>query len=83
MEFTPEAGGAAKTIAGPPPPRPGAFRVEETPPARDATAGRCLVDAPDLSDRHDLGSVTVFADEADRSSRRTSAAADDPAAIAI
>ena len=32
-------------------------------PPRDAIAGRSVLDAPGLSDRHDLGTVTVFADE--------------------
>ena len=32
IEFTPESGGAAKTLAGPQPSRPGVFRVEDTPP---------------------------------------------------
>src|SRR5207237_690671 len=39
-------------------------------------------DAPRLSDRHDLGSVTVFADEKTATAEAKAHPADDPAAIA-
>ena len=55
IEFTPEAGGSSRRAAGPPPSRPGAFRVEGAPPAAGRIAGRCVLEAPGLSDRHDLG----------------------------
>ena len=43
--------------------RPGAFRVEGTPPAPGRYRWALIVDAPGLTDRHDLGVITVFADE--------------------
>ena len=36
---SPEEGGQPKTLVGPQPSRPGAFRVEDTPPAPGSTAG--------------------------------------------
>ena len=63
VEFTPEAGGAATVFAGTPPLRPGAFRVEGVPPAAGRYRWVLTVDAPGLTDRHDLGMVTIFADE--------------------
>ena len=63
VEFTPEVGGQPTALVGPQPLRPGAFRVEGAPP----TAGRyrwvLVLEAPGLTDRHDLGNITVFADE--------------------
>ena len=81
LEFTPEAGGAAKTISGPPPTRPGVFRIEDTPPGAGRYRWALLVDGPDVSDRHELGSVTVFANEAAARAAASSGAADDPTAI--
>jgi len=82
VEFTPEAGGPATALTGPKPSRPGAFRVEGAPPAAGRYRWALLLDAPALSDRHDLGTVTVFAD--DKAARAEAAAQppDDPAAIA-
>ena len=39
LEFTPAAGGSATVLAGSPPLRPGAFRVEGAPPAASTTSG--------------------------------------------
>jgi RND family efflux transporter MFP subunit len=64
VEFTPEAGGEPRVLAGPPPSRPGAFRVEEAPPAPGRYRWALVLDAGDLSDRHDLGTIRVFADDA-------------------
>ncbi len=64
IEMTPESGGAAVTLAGTPPLRPGAFRVEGTMPPAGRYRWVLRVDAPGVSDRHDLGLVTVFADDA-------------------
>ena len=65
LEFTPAAGGSATTVLpGSPPLRPGAFRVEGAPPAAGKYRWALKVDAPELSDRHDLGDVTVYADQA-------------------
>src|SRR5215213_2367111 len=63
VTFTPEAGGAATVFGGTAPLRPGAFRVEGVPPAPGRYRWVLTVDAPGLNDRHDLGVVTVFADQ--------------------
>ena len=82
IEFTPESGGAAKVLAGPPPSRPGAFRVEDIPPASGRYRWALILDAPGLPDRHDLGSVTVFADEQAAAADSEKQPPEDPAAIA-
>ena len=83
VEFRPESGGQPISLAGPPPSRPGAFRVEAPAPAPGRYRWALVLESPALSDRHDLGAITVFADQraavADGESR---AAKDDPAAIA-
>src|SRR5687767_1777765 len=63
LEFTPESGGATKALVGPKPSRPGAFRIEEPPPAPGRYKWALVLEAPGLSDRHDLGTTTVFSDE--------------------
>ncbi|OFW48941.1 MAG: hypothetical protein A3G77_05095 [Acidobacteria bacterium RIFCSPLOWO2_12_FULL_68_19] len=63
LEFTPESGGAPVVLQGNPPSRPGVFRVEGAAPPAGRYRWALIVEAPDLSDRHDLGAVTVFADE--------------------
>ena len=63
IEFTPEQGGTPAVRRGSSPSRPGAFRVEGAPPIAGRYRWALLLDAPGLTDRHDLGSVTVFADE--------------------
>ena len=82
IELTPEAGGAPTTLRGAPPSRPGAFRVDGTPPAAGRYRWALLVDAPGLSDRHELGSVTVFADDASATADAAKRAPEDPSAIA-
>ena len=64
IELTPESGGAAVTLPGTEPLRPGAFRVEGKLPAAGTYRWALLVNAPNLTDRHDLGMTTVFADMA-------------------
>ena len=64
LEFTPESGGAPIVLQGNPPSRPGVFRVEAASPPAGQYRWTLVVDAPDLSDRHDLGTIAVFADEA-------------------
>jgi RND family efflux transporter MFP subunit len=81
LEFTPEAAGAPLVLRGSPPSRPGAFRVEGTPPAPGQYRWALLVNAPGVSDRHDLGTVTVHRDEAAAAADATKGPADDPAAI--
>jgi membrane fusion protein, heavy metal efflux system len=63
IEMTPERGGATVTLAGSEPLRPGAFRVEGAMPPAGRYAWALLLDAPGLSDRHDLGVTTVFSDQ--------------------
>ena len=48
-------------LTGPRPSRPGAFRVKDVPPAPGRYRWALVLDAPGLSDRHDLGTITVFA----------------------
>src|SRR5829696_6556085 len=81
VTFTPEAGGAATVFAGTPPFRPGAFRVEGVPPAAGRYRWVLAVDAPGLSDRHDLGVVTVFADQKTAFAEAEKQPAGDAAAI--
>jgi RND family efflux transporter MFP subunit len=82
VEFTPMARGQAHTLAGPTPARPGAFRVEGAAPAAGRYRWALLLDAPNLSDRHDLGEVTVFGDEQTAIAEAAKRPAEDAAAIA-
>lgn len=81
IEFTPESGGAPQALPGSEPSRPGAFRIEGAPPAPGRYRWALIVEAPGLSDRHDLGTVTVFADEPAANADAAKRPADDPAAI--
>ena len=65
IEMTPEPGGSPTTLAGSDPLRPGAFRVEGQLPPAGRYRWALLVNAPGLSDRHDLGITTVFKDDAE------------------
>ena len=83
VEFTPESGGQATSLIGPPPSRPGAFRVEEAAPAAGRYRWALVLESSALSDRHDLGTITVFTDErAAIADAESHAAKDNPAAIA-
>ena len=82
IELTPERGGAPTVFRGSPPSRPGAFRVEGTPAAAGRYRWALVLEAPALSDRHELGTVTVFADEPSAKADADKQPADDPAAIA-
>jgi RND family efflux transporter MFP subunit len=64
IEFTPAAGGTPVTLRGNEASRPGVFRVEGPAPPAGTYRWALLVDAPGLTDRHELGEITVFADEA-------------------
>jgi RND family efflux transporter MFP subunit len=81
LEFTPESGGTPVVLQGNPPSRPGVFRVEAASPPAGRYTWALIVDAPDLADRHDLGAITVFADEASAVADATQQADDDAAAI--
>jgi membrane fusion protein, heavy metal efflux system len=82
IEFRPAGGGAPTLLRGSAPSRPGAFRVDGVPPAAGRYRWALVVDAPGLSDRHDLGEVAVFADEASARADASKRPADDPSAIA-
>jgi membrane fusion protein, heavy metal efflux system len=82
IEFTTESGGPPTVLRGSPPSRPGAFRVDGTPPAAGRYRWTLVIEAPALTDRHDLGAVTVFANEANAKAEVDKRPPDDPAAIA-
>jgi RND family efflux transporter MFP subunit len=82
IEFTPAAGGASVSLPGTEALRPGAFRVEGKLPPSGKYTWALLVDGPDLTDRHDLGIATVFADEKSAVADAEQRKADDPAAVA-
>ena len=81
-EFLPERGGTPTIFAGTGPLRPGAFRVEGVPPGPGTYRWAVLVDAPGLKDRHDLGTVTIFANQAAALADAGRRQADDPSAFA-
>jgi RND family efflux transporter MFP subunit len=81
IEMTPDTGGAAVTLPGSEPLRPGAFRVEGKLPPAGRYKWALLVQAPGLEDRHDLGTAVVFGDEAAAVAEAEKRPADDPAAI--
>jgi membrane fusion protein, heavy metal efflux system len=82
VEFTPQAGGSPSSLVGPKPSRPGAFRVEGPPPAAGQYRWALVLDAPGLTDRHDLGEIRVFADEPTANAEAAKRPADDASAIA-
>jgi cobalt-zinc-cadmium efflux system membrane fusion protein len=82
IEFMSESGGAATVLSGSEPSRPGAFRIEGAAPPAGRYRWTLVIDAPGLSDRHDLGAVTVFADERSANADAEKHAADDPSAFA-
>ena len=82
LEFVPESGGTPAVLEGNEPSRPGVFRVESAAPPAGRYRWTLAIDAPGLSDRHDLGLITVFADDQAAVSDAESRAGDDPAAIA-
>jgi RND family efflux transporter MFP subunit len=81
LEFTPESGGETKALVGPSPWRPGIFRVAEPPPAAGRYRWALVLEAPGLADRHDLGMVTVFPDDASARAASEPGAPEDAAAI--
>ena len=82
IEFIPESGGQSTVLTGSSPSRPGAFRVEDVPPAPGRYRWALVLDNAPVSDRHELGTVTVFADEAAARSAADASPGDDPTAIA-
>jgi len=82
IEFVPESGGSRTVLRGSAPSRPGAFRIEGKPPAAGRYRWALVVEAPGLVDRHELGTTTVFGNEAAAKAEAEKHPADDPAAIA-
>ncbi|MBI2827922.1 MAG: efflux RND transporter periplasmic adaptor subunit [Acidobacteria bacterium] len=81
LEFTPESGGTPIVVQGSEPSRPGVFRVLGPMPPAGRYRWVLAIEAPDLSDRHDLGTITVFADAAAAVADAESSGEDDPTAI--
>jgi RND family efflux transporter MFP subunit len=81
IEFTPDAGGATVTLPGNEASRPGVYRVLGNAPAAGRYRWQLVIETPDLTDRHDLGTVTVFGNQADAYADAESRSADGPAAI--
>jgi cobalt-zinc-cadmium efflux system membrane fusion protein len=82
IEFAPETGGGPKVIPGSEPVRPGAFRVEGAAPPAGRYRWSLVIEASELTDRHDLGAVTVFADEPSANAEAATHQTDDPSAFA-
>ncbi len=81
IEFTAETGGPPAVLPGAEASRPGVYRVLGTPPAAGRYRWALVIEAPDLVDRHDLGPVTVFAEQAAAVADAESQPEADPAAI--
>lgn len=81
LEFAPETGGTPNVLQGMEPSRPGVFRVEGAPPQPGRYRWALVIEAPDLSDRHDLGLVTVFGDQEAAVADAERRPEEDPAAI--
>jgi RND family efflux transporter MFP subunit len=81
IEFTPPAGGAPIVLQGNEPSRPGVFRVQAPSPPAGQYRWALVIDAPGLSDRHELGTVRVFADQEAAVADAEEHADEDPTAI--
>jgi len=82
LEFIPDSGGAATLVHGSEPSRPGAFRVEGAAPPAGRYRWSLVIEAPGLADRHELGLITVHADEQSANADAEKRSGDDPSAIA-
>ena len=81
LEFTPESGGSPIVVQGQGPSRPGVYRVEGAMPPAGRYRWALIVEAPDVTDRHDLGMETVFAELAAAVADAESRPAGDASAI--
>jgi RND family efflux transporter MFP subunit len=81
LEFTPESGGAVVTLPGNEASRPGVYRVLGDAPPAGRYRWQLVIETPDLTDRHDLGAITVFANQSDAFADAENQSAEDPAAI--
>jgi cobalt-zinc-cadmium efflux system membrane fusion protein len=82
VEFTPQSNAPPVVLQGNEPSRPGVFRVEGVVPPPGTYQWALVVEAPDLADRHELGSVTVFADARAAAAAAEAEGGEDAAAIA-
>jgi membrane fusion protein, heavy metal efflux system len=64
IDMTPVNGGSRVILQGDVATRPGVYRIEQPMPAAGRYRWALAIDAPGLADTHDLGEVTVFADDA-------------------
>jgi RND family efflux transporter MFP subunit len=81
IELTPASGGEPVILTGPAPSRPGVFRVEAPAPRAGRYRWALVLDSPGLADRHDLGDIAVFADDARAAAAAAEERPEDPAAI--
>jgi RND family efflux transporter MFP subunit len=81
IEFAPATGGSPTVLQGNEASRPGVFRVEGASPPAGQYTWTLIVDAPGLADRHDLGTVRVFADQAAAVADAEQHADEDPTVI--
>lgn len=81
IEFMPDSGGATVTLTGNEPSRPGVFRVEGPAPPAGRYRWALVVDAPGLSDRHELGTVTVSPNQEAAIADAEERSQEDPTAI--
>lgn len=82
LEFLPSGGGAPVVLTGPAPSRPGVFRVEEAAPPAGTYRWSLHLEAPDLTDRHDLGNITVYPSLDEALADSVNHPVEDPTAIA-
>ena len=82
IEFTPEGGGSPVVLQGNDASRPGVFRVEAPLPSAGRYRWALIVETPELVDRHELGTVTVFPTPEAASADAGQQAEEDPTAIA-
>ena len=81
IEFEPESGAPVVVLPGADASRPGVYRVLGALPSAGQYRWALVIETPDLVDRHDLGPVTVFADEVAAVAFAEEQPEDDPAAI--
>lgn len=81
LEFTPAGGGSPIGVQGPGPSRPGVYRVEGPMPPAGDYRWALVIEAPDLTDRHDLGEVRIYGDLAAAVADAEAQPAGDAAAI--
>ena len=81
LALTPETGGVPVILEGQEPSRPGVFRIEAAAPVAGRYTWALLVDAPGLTDRHELGAITVYPDQATAFASAETVGDEDPTAV--